>query len=201
MLEIPKGYYLSSISELKIDGWLYRTEGFKQTQLWSDSLVKPFKDCIDYRRYFRGMHKNKKFFAKQYLEPAHPFESIEDSVEYHFQNLLFLKDTGCTPKPLFLTHDTVGMEYIEGRTIKNLVLENKLTIELARKIVDSLETNGKAIIRDLGSMGRRYDCSDNNILVREHCFSDGEIVFIDFDPAIKGNAINNVIKKIWSLAR
>jgi len=201
MLEIPKGYYLSSISELKIDGWLYRTEGSNQTQLWSDSPIKPFEDCIDYRRYFRGMHKNKKFFAKQYLKPTHPFESIKDSVEYHFQNLLFLKNAGCTPKPLFLTHDTIGMEYIEGKTIKNLVLENKFTIELARKIMDSLKTNGKAIIRDLGSMRRRYDCSYNNILVREHCSNDGEIVFIDFDPAIKPKPIDSIIKEIWSLAR
>lgn len=201
MLEIPKGYYLDSTTELKIDSWMYRTEGSNQTQVWINSSNKPFEDCIDYRRYFRGMYENKKFFAKQYLKPAYPLKSIEDSARYHFQGLLLLKNTGCTPKPLFLIRDTIGMEYIEGKTIKSLALENKLTNELVERIVDSLEKKGKIIIEKLKQIGRRYDCSYNNILVREQYFVDGEVVFIDFDPAKNTKTINMVIETMRSLAR
>jgi len=196
-LEIPKDYYLDSTNELKIDGWMYRTAGSGQIQRWVDSPVKPFKGCIDYRRYFRGMYKGKKFFAKQYLKPASPLKSLEASVEYHIQSLLLLEDMGCTPKPMFLTNDTLGMEYIEGKTIKSLVVKTELNKEFAEKIIIQLEENGKAIVNKLASIGRKYDRSVNNILVKEN----GKVIFIDFDPSGLFRTIADIIKIIRSRAK
>jgi len=194
-----KDYYLDSLSELKIDGWLYRTKGSAQIQYWhSCPLHPPSSKLIKFRRYFRGEFRDKRFFAKQFLEPYPPHWTIKESIEYQFQNLLLLKDLRSVPIPLFLTDDILGMEYIKGETVKNLNLKNKFNNILAGNIISQLEEQGPTIIARLEKTRRKYDCSYNNILVKEN----GQIVFVDFDYSnLSNRTITNLISTIKALGK
>ena len=194
-----KDYYLDSPSELKIDGWLYRTKGSAQIQCWhSCPLHLPSSEFIKFRRYCRGEFRNERFFAKQFLEPYPPHWTIEESIEYQFQNLLLLKDLRSVPTPLFLTDDTLGMEYVKGETIKNLTLKNNFDNKLAKSIISQLEEQGPTIVARLKKTGRKYDCSYNNILVKEN----GQIVFVDFDYSnLSNRTIANLISTIKALGK
>lgn len=195
-MEIPRDYYLDSLNKLEIDSQLFRSKGSSQLQIWNKNLnKKPIGNFIDHRRYFRGKYKGIKFFAKQFLESNFPIMSIKKSIEYQFQNLLLLKDIKCTPAPLFLTDDTVGMEYIEGETIKSLVLKNKFDDKLANHIICQIQEWGVIIVSRLNAIGRGYDCSYNNILVD----GTGQITFVDFDYAGKTKTIDGIIQIIKDL--
>jgi len=195
-LEIPKGYYLDSLNRLGTDGQLFRSKGSAQIQIWSKDLnKKPMGNFINHRRYFSGKHSGRRFFAKQFLEPNLPILSIRESVEYQFQNLLLLKGMKCTPMPLFLTDDTVGMEYIEGETIKGLVLKHKFDNKLAECIISQIQEWGPVIVNKLRAIGRGYDCSYNNILVNK----DGQITFVDFDYAGNARSVEGLIRIIKNL--
>ena len=196
-MESLKDYYLDSLSELKVDGWLYRTKGSAQIQYWhSCPIQSPSPKLIKFRRYFRGEFRNKRFFAKQFLKPYFPPWTIKESVEYQFQNLLLMKDLKSVPGPLFLTNDTVGMEYIEGETIKNLALKNKFNNTFAKNIILQLEEQGPTIIARLKKVGRKYECSYNNVLVKKN----GQIIFVDFDYwGLSKETIPNFVEIIKAL--
>ncbi len=194
-MEIPRDYYLDSLNELEIDGWLYRTEGSAQIQSWFNQPLDSFGKFISHRRYFKGKIGKHRFFAKQFLEPNLPHWTIKQSIEYQFQNLLLFGDMSKVPSPLFLTDDTVGMEYIEGKTIKDLIMHGKFDIKLAELIIFQVEETGPIIAQRLESIRRKYDCSYNNILVRDN----GQIVFVDFDYANKPKSIANVIQVLKDL--
>lgn len=188
-MEILEDYYLNSLSELKIDSWMYRTKGSAQVQVWhKKSTQRPASKFIDDRRYFSGMYKGREFFGKQFVKPNLPHWSIQRSVEYQFESLLLLRSMKCVPEPLFLTDNVVGMEYIKGRTIKMLVGEGDLDAALAEHIIEQLMDVGSEVVGRLRTIGRRYDCSYNNILVKK----DKKIVFVDFDHV-------NIIKSIGAI--
>lgn len=194
-MEIPKGYYLDSLSKAEIDGWLYRTKGSAQIQFWFKQPLDSLGKFISHRRYFKGKIDGHRFFAKQFLEPNLPNWTVKQSIEYQFQNLFLFRSISNVPSPLFLTDDIVGMEYIEGKTIKELVLHGKFDVKLAELIISQLEKIGPMIILKLESIGRRYDCSYNNILVKD----SGRIVFVDFDYANKPKSIANVVQILKDL--
>lgn len=191
-----KDYYLDSLSELKVDGWLYRTGGSAQLQCWySHPLHPPPPEFIKFRQYFKGKFRGKQFFAKQFLEPNLSDWTIKQSVEYQFQNLLLFEDMPCVPNPLFLTSSIVGMEFVEGKTIKELAMNGKSNRTLVEQIIAQIRMNGPIIIERLRSLNRLYDCSYNNILVKE----DGAIMFVDFDYVHKN--LNRSISKILRIVK
>jgi len=178
VLPIPKEYYLDSLDEVEIVGQLFRTGGSGQVQVWAEgSSEKPKGKFINFRKYYRGRYMGQEFFAKQFLQPNLPGWTVKESIEYQFQNLLFLKHMKCIPVPLFLTADTVGMEFIEGETIKKLGLSGRIDSKLAGCIIKQVQKYGPIIVDALKIERRGYDCSYNNILVK----ADGEIIFVDFD--------------------
>lgn len=196
-METLKDYYLDSLSELKVDGWMYRTKGSAQIQVWREDVVQSLSgEFIDDRRYFRGMYKGRRFFGKQFMKPNVPSWSIRDSIKYQFENLLLLEDMEYVPDPLFFTDNVIGMEYVEGRTIKELALKGKLSPALAARITTQLVDAGQKVVSKLNSVGRKYDCSYNNILVR----MDNRIMFVDFDysnlPSRNVDALVQILKDL-----
>lgn len=195
-MEIPGDYYLDSLNELEVYAWLYRTEGSDQIHYWHKSRLEKIEGNIFRDRlYFKGIYRGKEFFAKQFLKPNLPHWSIRKSVEYQFENLLLFADIGYVPEPLFLTKDTLGMQYVKGETIKNLAMKNEFDHNYAKRIILELQEKAPLIIDKLQSIGRSYDCSYNNILVKK----DGEIVFVDFDYAENARSVDDLIKIIHNL--
>lgn len=197
MLKIPRDYYLDSLNEVKICDYLYRTGGSAQIQSWGKELGKEFMgNIVKHRKYFKGIFRGKMVFVKQFIEPNLRNWTIKESIEYQFQNLLLLKDLKYVPQPLFLTDDVVGMEYIEGETIKNLVFQKRFDLELGKSVVQQLRERGAIIVSKLRSINRKYDCSYNNILVKK----DGQITFVDFDYSPPLKSVDEMAQIIESLA-
>jgi RIO-like serine/threonine protein kinase len=192
MLEIPNDYYLSSLSEVEVDGALLRTEGSDQRQFWVDDDDDDFEiqNTVSHREYFHGYYEGNQFFAKRFLEPNRSNWTVRRSVEYQFQNLLLLQDQSFVPDPLFLTEDTVGMKYVSGDPIKEFLLDNATKYTEVQDIIDQVWEKYKIVDHELSKFDRNYDCSYNNILVSD----EHGVIFVDFDYASNPNKFYELIQ-------
>jgi hypothetical protein len=141
---------------------LFKTEG-SADQVLSDA--KPVSRRLEDRtRYFWGFYHGERCFIKQYIgDPARA------EVEYA---ICMRRSCRQIARPLFLQHDIVGFEYVEGRRLSDLdrVPEPDMFVrEFARGMYDICNVLG---------MSLHYDFHTNNAILQEN----SRLVFVDFVP-------------------
>ncbi|MBN4064978.1 hypothetical protein JYU04_04500, partial [Dehalococcoides mccartyi] len=167
-MEIPSAYFLDSTDSLKFESELFRTAGSHQVQEWVEiGQESGLDDPISNRRYFKGLVGDKVFFAKEFLRPNIDEWTVVESVRYQFENFLLLIDLPFVPTPLFYTTTMLGIEFVEGRSIKQLAIDGVAQTRLQGEFVSDLARCLEQIETRLSSRSRRYDASFNNVIVGE----------------------------------
>jgi len=185
-------YYLDSKNNnYKTIKKLIRTKGSSQIHFWTVDDEGINDNNIEQRRSYKVIeYKDKQVFVKTFKAPNKKNWNIKKSIRYQAENLYFFKEFTYVPKLIFFTDESIGMDYIQAKTLKEYLAEKKIKSEL-NQLINDIIVKARSITQILNKHNRLYDLSYNNILVKNN-----KAYFIDFDYSKKQQPIDIIIKII-----